>query len=83
MIEIVKLTGSRVEESAKLKKILSRGIGLNNDILTRTDAIIRETRERGDAALVEFTARFDGVQLTPDTLRVDQQVIETLAAQVD
>jgi histidinol dehydrogenase len=83
MIEIVKLTGSRVEESAKLKKILSRGIGLNNEVLTRADAIIREIRERGDAALIEFTARFDGVQLTPETLRVDRQVIETLAAQVD
>jgi histidinol dehydrogenase len=83
MIEIVKLTGSRVEESAKLKKILSRGVGLNNDILTRTDAIIREIRERGDAALIEFTARFDGVQLTLENLRVDQQVIETLAARVD
>lgn len=83
MIEILKLTGSRVEQSAKLKKILSRGIGLNNDILTRTDAIIREVRERGDAALIEFTARFDGVTLTPDSLRVDRQTIEELAVQVD
>ncbi|MCI0524630.1 MAG: histidinol dehydrogenase, partial [Acidobacteria bacterium] len=83
MIEIVKLTGSRVEENAKLKKILSRGIGLNNEVLTRADAIIREIRERGDAALIEFTARFDGVQLTPETLRVDPQVIEKLAGQVD
>lgn len=83
MIEIIKLTGSRVEESAKLKKILSRGIGLNNDILTRTDAIIREIRERGDAALIEFTARFDNVQLSPDSLRVDRQTIEEMAAQVD
>jgi len=83
MIEIVKLTGSRVEESAKLKKILSRGIGLNNDVLTRAGAIIREICERGDAALVEFTARFDGVQLTPENLCVDRQVIEELAAQVD
>src|SRR5262249_4356092 len=83
MIEIVKLSGSRIEESQKLKKILSRGIGLNNEILTRTDAIIREIRDRGDAALIEFTARFDGVPLTPDTLRVDRQTIEELAAQVD
>ncbi len=83
MIEIVKLTGSRAAESAKLKKILSRGGGLNDDVLTRTDAIIREVRERGDAALIEFTARFDGVQLTPETLRARRQDIEELAAQVD
>src|SRR5262249_7580369 len=83
MIEIVKTIGSRIEESAKLKKILGRGIGLNNDILARTDAIIREIRERGDAALIEFTARFDGVELSPETLRVDRRTIEELAAQVD
>jgi histidinol dehydrogenase len=83
MIEIVTLSGSRIEKNPKLKKILSRGIGLNNEILTRTDAIIREIRERGDAALIEFTARFDGVALTPETLRVDRQTIEELAAQVD
>ncbi|MGH9939180.1 MAG: histidinol dehydrogenase [Blastocatellia bacterium] len=83
MIEIIKLIGSRAGQSAKLKKILSRGVGLNNDVLARTDAIIREIRERGDTALIEFTSRFDGVQLTPETLRVDRRTIEELAAQVD
>ena len=83
MIEIIKLTGSGVEQSAKLKKILSRGVGLNNDILARTDAIVREVRGRGDAALIEFTARFDGVELSPETLRVDRRTIEETAAQVD
>jgi len=83
MIEIIQLTGSGVAASTKLQKILGRGIGLNNDILTRTDAILREVRERGDEALVEFTARFDGVELTPETLRVDRGVIEELSAQVD
>ncbi|MCI0525682.1 MAG: histidinol dehydrogenase [Acidobacteria bacterium] len=83
MIEIIKLTGARVDKSPRLKKILSRGIGLNSDILTRTDAIIREIRERGDEALVEFTARFDGIQIAPERLRVDRQTIEELAAQVD
>src|SRR5499426_1500335 len=87
MIEIIKLTGSRVptivEDSAKLKKILSRGVGLNNEILARAEAIIGEVRERGDAALIEFTERFDGVRLAPETLRVDRQTIDELAAQVD
>src|SRR5262245_58130635 len=83
MIEIVRLTGSRVEESAKLKKILSRSVGLNNEILARTDAIISEIRERGDAALIDFTARFDGVKLSPETVRVARQTIEELAAQID
>src|SRR6266511_697099 len=95
MIEIVKLTGSRVpmllprllpellEDSEKLKKILGRGVGLNSEIMARADDIIRAIRERGDAALIEFTARFDGVKLSPETLRVDRRTIEELAAQVD
>src|SRR5262245_56670916 len=83
MIEIITLTGSGVEESAKLKKILGRGIGLNNDVLTRTGTIIREVRERGDAALLEFTTQFDGLQLRSEALRVSRDVIETLASQVD
>ncbi len=83
MIEIVRSSGSDPKRGPKLQRILNRGVGLNNDILTRTDAIIREIRERGDAALVELTLRFDGVTLAPETLRVDRQAIEDLAAQVD
>ncbi len=83
MIEIVKLTGSRFEESAKLKKILSRSVGLNNEILARAGAIIRAVRERGDDALIEFTERFDGAKLSPETLRVDRRTIEELAKRVD
>lgn len=32
--------------------------------------VIREVRKRGDAAVIEFAERFDGVRLTPATLRV-------------
>ncbi|MGH9844756.1 MAG: histidinol dehydrogenase, partial [Blastocatellia bacterium] len=83
MIEIIQLAGSGVAANEKLRKILNRGIGLNNDILTRTDAILREVRERGDEALIEFTERFDGVKIKPESLRVDRDAIEELAAQVD
>ena len=83
MIEILKFTGSSARTAPKLARILNRGIGLNSDILTRTDAILREIRERGDEALIEFTTRFDGVALTPETLRVGREVIEELASRVD
>ena len=83
MIEIIKSVGADPERNAKLQRILNRGIGLNNEILARVDAIIGDIRGRGDAALIEFTARFDGVKLSPETLRVDRRTIEELAAQVD
>ena len=49
MIEILKLTEGTARGQAKLRRILDRGIGLNSDILTRTDAILREIREIGRA----------------------------------
>ncbi|MFO7855249.1 MAG: histidinol dehydrogenase [Paracoccaceae bacterium] len=45
-------------------------------------AILSDVRRRGDAALIEFTARFDGLDLTPETLRVSEAEIEAGAAAV-
>ena len=43
--------------------------------------IIRRVREKGDAALREYSARFDGVEL--DALEVSPAEIEAALAQVD
>ncbi|MFN0087246.1 MAG: histidinol dehydrogenase [Blastocatellia bacterium] len=83
MIDILKFTGASARGEAKISRILNRGIGLDSDILTRADAILREVRDRGDEALIEFTARFDGVPLTAETMRVDRETIEELASRVD
>ena len=42
----------------------------DHDVAEAAAAIIAEVRARGDAALIEFSRRFDGVDLTPDQLRV-------------
>jgi histidinol dehydrogenase len=47
------------------------------------DAIVRAVRREGDAALVRFTERFDGVRLTPGRLRVAPREIEALARRAD
>lgn len=39
--------------------------GVDPEIHGQVEAILSAVRERGDAALVEFTERFDGVRLTP------------------
>ncbi|MBI1764356.1 MAG: histidinol dehydrogenase [Acidobacteria bacterium] len=82
MIELIKLNSSDTD-NAKLQRILNRTNGLNAEILARAESILHEIQTRGDAALLEFTERFDGVKLTPATLRVPREVIEELAAQVD
>jgi histidinol dehydrogenase len=40
------------------------------DVVARVAAIVDEVRRRGDAALLDFTKRFDGVELRADELRV-------------
>ena len=44
--------------------------------------IISEVRARGDAAVIELTARFDRLELTPETLRLTPAEIETECAKV-
>jgi histidinol dehydrogenase len=39
-------------------------------LLGQVQEIVEEVRRRGDEALVDFTKRFDGVEIRPDTLRV-------------
>lgn len=44
--------------------------------------IIADVRARGDAALIELTARFDRLTLTPETLRFSEAEVEALVASV-
>ncbi|CUH63934.1 Histidinol dehydrogenase [Thalassovita gelatinovora] len=44
--------------------------------------IIADVRARGDAALIDLTAKFDRLQLTPQTLRFSKSEIEALIAEV-
>jgi len=45
-------------------------------------AILGDVRERGDAAIIELTERFDRQTLTPDTLRIGTDEIEAALARV-
>lgn len=83
MIEIIKLTGTPPEGNRRLKRILSRTNGLNPEILAAAENVVREVRDNGDEALLSYTAKFDGVQLTPDTMRASRELIEELAARAD
>ena len=56
---------------------LIRRAELQIDELTeRVRPIIQAVRERGDEALIEFTSRFDNVQLSPDQLLVKKDEID-------
>ena len=45
--------------------------------------IIKRVREEGDKALIEFTERFDGIKLTPETLEVPYEELEKAYESID
>ncbi|WP_299142874.1 histidinol dehydrogenase [uncultured Tateyamaria sp.] len=45
--------------------------------------IIADVRDRGDAAVIALTERFDRIALTPDTLRISADEVAQAVAQVD
>ncbi|MGB3555734.1 MAG: histidinol dehydrogenase, partial [Jannaschia sp.] len=52
------------------------------DVDDAVAAIISDVRDRGDAAVIELTARWDRLTLTPDTLRVPEAEIDAAIAAV-
>ncbi|MCX7865627.1 MAG: histidinol dehydrogenase [Limisphaera sp.] len=53
------------------------------EVEQRTRAIVEAVRDRGDAAIIEFTERFDGARLRPDQLAVTRAERMTAALQAD
>lgn len=49
---------------------------VDEDVDQAVSAILAEVRTRGDAALIEYTKRFDRLDLTPATLRVTAAEVE-------
>ncbi len=49
----------------------------------RTRAIVEAVRAKGDAALIEFTERFDGARLSPASIRVSPEEIQKAVDQAD
>jgi histidinol dehydrogenase len=62
---------------------LLAGEELAQSVDTAVAAILKEVRLHGDAAVCEYTKRFDGFDLTPELMQVPIQTIETYAADAD
>ena len=50
------------------------------EVDTTVRTILDDVRRRGDAALIDYTSRFDRHELTPDRLRVPADTVETALA---
>lgn len=47
------------------------------------DAIVQDVRRRGDEAVFEYTKKFDGIDLTPDTIWVTEEEIKAAYEEID
>lgn len=70
-------------DDEKFLRILTRGEFAGGEIRERVEEIIAAVRRDGDEALCEFARRFDGVELTPQQLRVTPDEFAEAQRQVD
>jgi histidinol dehydrogenase len=83
------LTTTDADFILQFQHLLSRGAGAESAVESEVRAILTRVQREGDSAVLDLTAQFDGLALTPDTLCVSAAEIaaaydhcsgETLAA---
>ena len=57
-------------------RVMSRSQLTRDDVTDRVKEIVRRVRAEGDAALFDYTARFDKAALTAETVQVSREEIE-------
>ena len=67
--------------SSWLDHLAGRSVALDADLMKLVASIIDDVRARGDAALIDYTARFDRVELKE--LRISRDDLQRYAADVD
>ncbi len=79
MIRIIRQT-ERDALDDMLKRLEARSVAFDPELMNVVTSIITGVRARGDEALIDYTARFDGIQLKE--LRIDEQTLDRSADKV-
>lgn len=80
-MRIVKLT--KQERANILENLLKRSPNQYGEYEAKVNDILTAVKEKKDAALFAYTKEFDGVEITPDTIRVTEEEIEEAYTKVD
>ena len=80
-MKIIPLTKESKEEL--LRTLAMRSTDSFAEQQAAVDKIVRDVRERGDAALFEYTLKFDGIVINPDNLWVTKEEIDAAYAVID
>jgi len=76
MAQILRLDANQTDFSKQLDGLLSRETDTGTDIQGLVADILLQVKQRGDAALCEFTAKFDGWDCTPETMVISRAAME-------
>jgi histidinol dehydrogenase len=82
MIEIIH-SRDKTRLAGKLNRIRERNVALDDGLMLQVAAIIRDVRDRGDIALIDYAARFDGCSIQASDLRVGEGALTSIASRVD
>ena len=82
MIEIIH-SREKTRLADKLRRIGERNVAFDAELMLQVSAIIHDVRTRGDAALIDYTKRFDGCTVERSDLRVSESTLANIAARVD
>ena len=65
------------DASALKARVMNRSQLQNEEVSRRVKEIVARVREEGDAALFEYTARFDKANINADNVLVSREEIES------
>ena len=77
---VLRLNKTDIDFDAAFARLLTMKREQDVDVNLAVGDIINEVRERGDAALCDYTKRFDSNDMTPDMLRVSPEEIDRAEA---
>lgn len=66
-----------------LSHLAARSVALDAELIKVVATIVEDVRTRGDEALIDYTARFDKVELKPSELRIAEEELRRVAASAD
>ena len=66
-----------------MDQLASRSVAIDAELLKLVTSIVDDVRARGDRALIDYAARFDGVDLKTSELRIDENQLRRFAEPVD
>ena len=80
---VLRLNKTDTDFDSAFARLLNMKREQNEDVNLAVSNIINDVRERGDAALCDYTQRFDRNDMTPDMLRVSADEIDRAEAKCE